>query len=143
DGLNLQSFKLVKQDFVSYVSKRITGIAKDSVSVYTALPVPEPPADWETAISKQKLPDTKYNAGLFMTSTGAVRYAADAANRDQVEIAVVYDKINGRIFLESPVRIRAYIDHSNTYNHPLHTVYQKTPSSFSETDFNNLKGSDL
>lgn len=89
--------------------------------------------------------DTEYNGmSLFSLSTGLSQIANNARkNREQIDLALTWNKEQEAFYFESPIRIRSMLDHKSKYDFPCHTVYMNAPEGFSETDFENLSADDF
>lgn len=81
---------------------------------------------------------------LFSLSTGLSQIANDARkNKEQIDLALTWNKEQEAFYFESPIRIRSMLDHKSKYDFPCHTVYMNAPEGFSDTDFENLSADDF
>lgn len=77
-----------------------------------------------------------YGNAFFSSATGDCRTAA--GNKENVDVALIWDRDNNYFRFESPIRMRAMLGHSDNYNFPCHTIYAWAPDSFTGEDFENL-----
>ena len=103
------------------------------------------PANWATATLTLAY-DVSQNMGVLSSTSGISMTPTQSARSSETDIALIYNRDNPNqeyVYFESPIKIRSYLGHNSTYNHPCHTTYMRAPSSFSHADFENFQLSDF
>lgn len=139
---SLDMYNLEKREFSTNEGIQLFGLAKEKFKTWMHTASNRlPPDDWSSVFNYEDF-DYNMNKSLLFSPTGGLRLPA-MANKDQADIALIYSKSENKLFFESPIRVRSYLGHNNLYNHPVHTIYQRVPASFTSADFENFKESDF
>ena len=82
--------------------------------------------------------DTRNGKAFLLTSSGKAQTAA-TTGKENVDIALVWDKEDESLYFESPIKMRSLLGHSDSYSFPCNTIYMKAPDSFTDEDFKNIE----
>lgn len=125
----LQESRVKQQISAVYQDIAIAGLL-DSVSTITKIYGNEYPPEYSLDFNNGK--------AFFSTSTGAVRYANENG-KENIDLALLWDKHTQSFLFESPIRMRSWLGHTDSYNFPCHTIYMRAPATFTDTDFEKLE----
>lgn len=77
------------------------------------------------------------NKAFLSVSAGTTQNSI--GNKSVVEIALALDEVNEEFTFISPIKARAILGHLAENNFPCHTIFMKAPSSFTDSDYDDIE----